>query len=69
MLATSPDFTSPQYAANENIIDTKVRDDMLNRALPFGAQAAITLGACRKEVEGEPLKLGASDVPAVVVVR
>jgi hypothetical protein len=29
--------------------------------------AAITLGACRKEVEGEPLKLGASDVPVVVV--
>jgi hypothetical protein len=31
--------------------------------------AAITLGACRKEVEGEPLKLGASDVAAVVAVR
>jgi hypothetical protein len=31
--------------------------------------AAITLGACRKEVDGEPLKLGASDVPAVALVR
>ncbi|MGB0086720.1 MAG: hypothetical protein WBP94_15285 [Rhodomicrobiaceae bacterium] len=30
--------------------------------------AAVTLGACRKEVEGQPLKLGASDV-AVTVVR
>lgn len=30
--------------------------------------AAATLGACRKEVEGEPLKLGAADV-AVTVVR
>jgi hypothetical protein len=29
--------------------------------------AAITLGACRKEVGGEPLKLGASDVSVVVV--
>jgi hypothetical protein len=30
--------------------------------------AAATLGACRKEVGGEPLKLGASDV-AVTVAR
>ncbi len=44
-LAKSPDFTAPLYAANEDVLDTKVRDDMLNRALPFGAQAAIELGA------------------------
>lgn len=30
--------------------------------------AAITLGACRKEVHGESLKLGAADV-AVTIVR
>jgi hypothetical protein len=30
--------------------------------------AAATLGACRKEVGGEPLKLGAADV-AVTVAR
>jgi hypothetical protein len=29
--------------------------------------AAITLGACRKEVGGESLKLGASDVTVSVV--
>ncbi|MGF1621262.1 MAG: hypothetical protein ACFCUR_11680 [Rhodomicrobiaceae bacterium] len=29
--------------------------------------AAATLGACRKEVGGEPLKLGAADVNVVVV--
>lgn len=29
---------------------------------------AATLGACRKEMEGAPLKLGAADV-AVTVVR
>ncbi len=28
---------------------------------------AITLGACRKEVGGEPLKLGASDVSVAIV--
>jgi hypothetical protein len=30
--------------------------------------AAASLGACRKEVPAEPMKLGA-DVPAVTVVR
>ena len=29
--------------------------------------AAATLGACRKEVRGEPLKLGAADVAVAVV--
>ncbi len=29
--------------------------------------AAVTLGACRKEVGGEPLKLGASDVSIAIV--
>jgi hypothetical protein len=28
---------------------------------------AVSLGACRKEVGGEPLKLGASDVTVAVV--
>ena len=41
VLAKSPDFT----AANADVFDAKARDDILNRALPFGAQAPITLGA------------------------
>ena len=45
VLAKSPDFTEPLYAANEELFDTKQRDDILNHALPFGAQAAIELGA------------------------
>jgi hypothetical protein len=44
-LATSPDFTGPLYAANDDVLDTKLRDDMLARALPIGAQAAMTLDA------------------------
>lgn len=45
VLAKSPDFTGPLFAANEGAFDAGGRDDLLNRALPFGAQAAITLGA------------------------
>lgn len=44
-LVKSPDFTGPLYASNEEVFDTKLRDDMLGRALPLGAQAAITPGA------------------------
>lgn len=29
--------------------------------------AVVALGACRKEVGGEPLKLGASDVSVAIV--
>jgi hypothetical protein len=45
VLAKSPDFTSPLYATNEDVFDRKARDDMVSRALPFGAQATVTLGA------------------------
>jgi len=45
VLAKSPDFTEPLYAANEELFGTKQRDDILDHALPFGAQAAIKLGA------------------------
>jgi hypothetical protein len=31
--------------------------------------AAAALGACRKEIDHEPLKLGAADVPVVHFVR
>jgi hypothetical protein len=44
VLTNSPDFTGPLYAANEDVFDRKLRDDVIDRALPFGAQAAITLG-------------------------
>jgi hypothetical protein len=45
VLASSPDFTSPPYASNEDVLGAKVRDGLLNDALPLGAQAAIALGA------------------------
>src|SRR6185312_15895989 len=35
----------PLYSASESVLDAKVRDDMLDHALPFSAQAAITLRA------------------------
>ncbi|MFZ1105742.1 MAG: hypothetical protein WAN86_23255 [Hyphomicrobiaceae bacterium] len=31
--------------------------------------AAVALGACRREVEHEPLKLGAGDIAATQVAR
>jgi hypothetical protein len=45
MLARSADFTGPLYAPNEDVFGTDTRDDMLARALPFGAQAAVRLDA------------------------
>lgn len=45
VLAKSLEFTGPLYAANEDVLGTEGRDDMLRRALPFRAQAPITLGA------------------------
>ena len=54
-LAKSPDFTGPDDAVHD-VLDTKTRDDMLNRALPFGAQAAIELGA----LPGPDLQYGLS---------
>jgi len=44
VLANSPDFSGPDYAVHD-VLDTKARDDILKRALPLGAQAAIALGA------------------------
>jgi hypothetical protein len=45
VLVKSPDFTGPLYAADEDVFDAKVRNEMLDRALPFGAQSAMALGA------------------------
>jgi hypothetical protein len=44
-LAKSADFETSLYDPNEQLFGTKDRDALINGALPFGAQALITLGA------------------------
>jgi hypothetical protein len=44
-LPTSSDLPGTLYGENEELFGAKERDELLSHSLPFGAQAAITLGA------------------------